>query len=94
MKLQILASYNILRIGQDSEFALFWPGIDNVKIDHAFTFGMPKKANFDPSMLHNRPNLLLGPEKNALKFKLHLVYGPYESVKVNTYILHKLRSIL
>ena len=41
LKLQILASYNNLRIGQDSEFAL---GIDNVKIDHALTFGMPKKV--------------------------------------------------
>ena len=49
MKLQILASYNNLRIGQNSEFAQFlvftW-GIANVKIDQALTFGMPKKIEW------------------------------------------------
>ena len=35
-------SYNNLRIGQDSE--VLTQGIDNVKIDHALTFGMPKKV--------------------------------------------------
>ena len=52
LKLQILVSDNNLRIGKDSGFAKFWPrdkylifpGIDNVKIDHALTFGMPKKV--------------------------------------------------
>ena len=45
MNLQILASYKDLRIGQDSEFAKFLTlDIDNVKIDHALTFGMAKKV--------------------------------------------------
>ena len=35
LKLQILASYNNFRIGQDSEFA---KGIDNVKNDHALKY--------------------------------------------------------
>ena len=33
-----MASYYNLRIGQDSDFA------DNVKIDHALNFSMPKKV--------------------------------------------------
>ena len=46
IKLQIFASCNNLWIGQGSEFAKFWPKafIDNIKIDHALTFGMPKKV--------------------------------------------------
>ena len=38
----VLASYNNLRIGQDSE--ILTPGVDNVKIEHALTFSMTKKV--------------------------------------------------
>ena len=47
LKLQILASCNNLGIGQDSEFAEFWPSIKNVNIGHALTLDMPKKVFFE-----------------------------------------------
>ena len=46
LKLQILAFCNNLGIGQDSEFAEFFPSIKNVNIGHALTLDMPKKVFF------------------------------------------------